>query len=191
MSQAYQRHKNRRAFKGCLLMFCAALFSAQAQTPAPSIQPVWKTSKNSLANHQTPPASPHLSPAPSAQESLHQAQPLALLAAARRVYVKSNSIWVKRKSIEDALMKKKGFLEMGYILVKELAEADLKLEVDHAALTLRYPFTVTHVKTQIIVATGTVYSLRLLNDVPGDTADSFVTQAKAARAAVGAPLTRP
>ena len=117
-----------------------------------------------------------------------QLTPVELLASARTIYIKSNSVWVKRKSIEDALMKKKGFLELGYAIVKDLSEADLKLEVDHTALTLRYPFTVTHMKSQIVVASGTVISLRILNDVPGDTAGSFVKQAKAARtASVTAP----
>jgi hypothetical protein len=113
--------------------------------------------------------------------------PVELLASARTIYIKSNSVWVKRKSIEDSLMKKKGFLELGYAIVKDLSEADLKLEVDHTALTLRYPFTVTHMKSQIVVASGTVISLRILNDVPGDTAASFVKQAKAARAAATKP----
>jgi hypothetical protein len=51
-------------------------------------------------------------------------------------------------------------------------------------LTLRYPFTITHMQTQVVVASGTVHSLRILNDVPGDTAGSFMKQVKAARAAV-------
>ena len=109
--------------------------------------------------------------------------PAQLLAMSRTIFVRSHSAYVRRKSIEDSLMKKKGFLELGYVVVKDEADADLLLEVDHTALTLRYPFTVTHRKTQVLVASGTVHSLRLLNDVPGDTAASFVKQAKAARTA--------
>jgi hypothetical protein len=124
---------------------------------------------------------PTVDPAVPAQEAEPGLNPLALLASSRTIYVQSHSIYVKRKSIEDALMKKKGFLEMGYAIVKDLAQADMKLEVDHTPLTLRYPYTVTHMKTQVVVATGTVHSLRILNDVPGDTADSFVQQARAAR----------
>jgi hypothetical protein len=129
-------------------------------------------------------------PLTTTQETPQNVNPLALLAQAKTIFVKSNSLWVKRKSIEDSLMKKKGFLEMGYAVVKDLSEADLKLEVDHTALTLRYPYTVTHLRTQVVVATGTVHSLRILNDVPGDTADSFVKQAKAARIATGATASK-
>jgi hypothetical protein len=119
-----------------------------------------------------------------AETAVHEPTAVELLASARTIYVKSNSVWVKRKAIEDALLKNKSFIALGYSVSKDLSEADLKLEVDHSPLTLRYPFTVTHTRTQIVVASGTVISLRILNDVPGDTASSFVKQVKAARAAV-------
>lgn len=130
------------------------------------------------------PAAPVEMKAPPKQEETRLLTPVELLASSRTIFVKSTSVWVKRKAIEDALMKKKEFLALGYSIVKDLAEADLKLEVDHTPLTLRYPFTVTHMRTQVVVASGTVHSLRILNDVPGDTAGSFMKQAKAARAAV-------
>lgn len=206
MSQKTSNHKRNGNRLTIPYLAALLLLAASAITPAqntkPSTQELWRTSKSlkatttiesappqstlsqSAAPQSVPPGTPQ-SPAP-----VLAPHPLELLASARTIYVQSHSVYVRRKSIEDALMKKKGFLEMGYAIVKDLSEADLKLEVDHTALTLRYPYTVTHLKTQIVVATGTVHSLRFLNDVPGDTADSFVKQAKAARAATGVPAAR-
>lgn len=196
------------ASKGAAYLLRSAKSSQQQTT---STQQIWKATKNSTAVTNTPvttqdvwqtgksavppeikTASAENTPVliepqtPVIQELEHPLTPVERLASSRTIFIKSNSLWVKRKSIEDALMKKKEFLALGYAIVKDVSEADLKLEVDHTALTVRYPFTVTHVRTEIVVATGTVHSLRILNDVPGDTADSFVKQAKAARATVPA-----
>jgi hypothetical protein len=190
----------------------AALFLLRSAKQAPqqnnSTQQLWKASKASTAAQNNEPANtrdlwatmkgeanqaakvapsetssaPNEMTSVATKESARPLTPAELLASSRTIFIKSNSVWVKRKSIEDSLMKKKGFLELGYAITKDLSEADLKLEVDHTALTLRYPFTVTHMQTQIVVASGTVISLRILNDVPGDTANSFVKQARAARA---------
>jgi hypothetical protein len=194
------------ASRGAIYLLHAAKKSRQQNQ---STQQVWKASKDSTAVAKNGPvntkdlwlagknaATPEMKNAPAesvsvpveakaqaTQEPARLLTPVELLASSRTIYIKSNSVWVKRKSIEDALMKKKEFLALGYAIVKDLSEADLKLEVDHTALTLRYPFTVTHMRTQTVVASGTVHSLRILNDVPGDTAGSFVKQAKAARAA--------
>jgi hypothetical protein len=196
------------ASRGALYLLHAA---KKAQQQSPSSQQAWKASKTSASTAQNPPAttkdvwlagksaatSEAKTPPPETLSAANDVKPVAsaetarpltpveLLASARTVFVKSNSVWVKRKSIEDALMKKKEFLAMGYAIVKDLSEADLKLEVDHTPLTLRYPFTVTHMQTQVVVASGTVHSLRILNDVPGDTAGSFIKQAKKARLAPG------
>lgn len=196
-----------RASRGALYLLHSA---KKARQQNPSIQQAWKASKTSTSRAQSVPATTgdlwlagksaataeaqttlpeavvaadDLKPVTTA-ETARPLTPVELLASARTIFVKSNSVWVKRKSIEDALMKKKEFLAMGYSIVKDLSGADLKLEVDHTPLTLRYPFTVTHIETQVVVATGTVHSLRILNDVPGDTAGSFVKQAKKARGAV-------
>ncbi len=196
MNQKTSNHKmsvNHLAIP-CLAALLILLLSASSITPAqnakPSTQELWKASKSLKATTTNESVLPQSAAVETPQQPTLAPHPLELLASARTIYVQSHSVYVRRKSIEDALMKKKGFLEMGYAIVKDLSEADLKLEVDHTALTLRYPYTVTHLKTQIVVATGTVHSLRFLNDVPGDTADSFVKQAKAARAATGVPAAR-
>jgi hypothetical protein len=160
--------------------------TAAANNAPVNTKDLWLAGKNAVTSEmKTTPVENNSAPvetqAPIMQESARPLTPMELLASARTIYIKSNSVWVKRKSIEDALMKKKEFLALGYAIVKDLSEADLKLEVDHTPLTLRYPYTVTHIRTQVVVASGTVHSLRILNDVPGDTAGSFVKQAKAAR----------
>jgi hypothetical protein len=193
------------AFRGGFYLARAAKKARQQDNAS---QQAWKASKTSAAGVRSAPvngkdlwlagksaATPEAAAAPAEklaapvevnpapkQESAQPLNPAELLAAARTIFVRSTSVWVKRKSIEDALMKKKEFRAMGLAIVKDVSEADLKLEVDHTPLTLRYPFTVTHIGTQAVVATGTVHSLRILNDVPGDTAGSFLKQVKAARA---------
>lgn len=108
--------------------------------------------------------------------------PKEMLSQARSIFVRSNTGFLKRKTLEDRLLKRKDFQQFGLVITKAEYGADLIMEVDHNHLTFRFPFTVKDSKTSIVVASGNVSSL-LFRTVAGKIADSFMKQFKAARAA--------
>jgi hypothetical protein len=100
---------------------------------------------------------------------------------------------MKRKSLEAALLDRKGFTELGFVITKEesladLILADLIIDVDHARLQTRFPFSVVDTKTRTVVASGNVSSL--FGTVAGKIANSFIKQARKARQVAGSSSKR-
>jgi hypothetical protein len=106
--------------------------------------------------------------------------PKEILSQARTIFVRSNTGFLRRKALEDRLLKRKDFQQFGLVITKAEYGADLIMEVDHNHLSFRFPFTVKDPKTSIVVASGNVSSL-LFRTVAGKIADSFMKQFKAAR----------
>ena len=104
--------------------------------------------------------------------------PKALLASARTIYVNSQSAFVKNKAMISALNDHKELREYGLAVTDSASTADLMLSIDRAPFTIEYSFTVIHLRTRIIVASGHVNSL--FGTVPGKVASSFAKQLKAA-----------
>ena len=89
----------------------------------------------------------------------------------RRVFVRSKSLLVRAAVVEDKLLKRSEFTQLGFVITREESDADLIFELRHDLLT-KYVFSVVDVRTQIVVASGKVSSLG--GTVAGKVAKRFV-----------------
>jgi hypothetical protein len=78
--------------------------------------------------------------------------------AGRRVFVRSTSLLVRGAVVEDKLLKRPEFQQLGFVITRELSEADLILELRHDLFTM-YVFTVVDAKTELLLASGKLSSL--------------------------------
>ena len=78
--------------------------------------------------------------------------------SARRVYVRSKSLLVRAAVVEDKLLKRPEFKQLGLSITRDESDADIILELRHDLLTM-YVFTVVEVKTQTVIAGGKLSSL--------------------------------
>ncbi len=78
--------------------------------------------------------------------------------AGRRVFVRSNSLLVRGAVVEDKLLKRPEFQQLGFVITRELSDADLVLELRHDLFTM-YVFTVVDAKTETVLASGKLSSL--------------------------------
>jgi hypothetical protein len=76
----------------------------------------------------------------------------------RRVLVHSTSLLVRGATVEDKLLKHSEFKRAGFVITRDLTEADLVLELRHDLLTM-YVFTVVDAKTLTVIAGGKLSSL--------------------------------
>jgi hypothetical protein len=96
---------------------------------------------------------------------------IAEFEATRRVFVRSKSLLVRAAVMEDKLLKRPEFTQLGFVITRDEADADLILELRHDLLT-KYVFSVVDVKTQTVVVSGKVSSLG--GTVAGKVAKRFV-----------------
>lgn len=91
--------------------------------------------------------------------------------APRRVFVRSKSLLVRAAVVEDKLLKRPEFKQLGFVITRDESDADLILELRHDLLT-KYVFSVVDVRTQTVQASGKVSSLG--GTVAGKVAKRFV-----------------
>ena len=89
----------------------------------------------------------------------------------RRVFVRSKSLLVRAAVVEDKLLKRPEFAQLGFVITREESDADLIFELRHDLLT-KYVFSVVDAKTQTLLASGKVSSLG--GTVAGKVAKRFV-----------------
>lgn len=76
----------------------------------------------------------------------------------RRVLVRSKSLLVRAAVVEDKLLKRAEFKELGFVITRDDSDADIILELRHDLLT-KYVFSVVDVRTQTVIASGKLSSL--------------------------------
>lgn len=181
-----------------LLLFCllgAAQRVAAQSNALPAPQPVTTPTESKSEPAVTGPAkSPEVveaapgysesGPAPAPRPSRCDGVPRDLdaqtaLKTAHTIFIRSRAPWVRAHEIEDGLLKKRGFSELGFTITRNEGEADLVLELGHKYMTTRFFFTVVESCSQSVVASGSVSSL--FGTVHGKVADSFVKQVRRAR----------
>ncbi len=93
--------------------------------------------------------------------------------AQRKVFVRSKALLVKASVVEDKLMKRPEFAEMGLVLTRDPIDADIILELRHDVLT-KYVYAAVDARTQVVLAGGKVSSLG--GTVAGKVAKRFLKQ---------------
>ena len=89
----------------------------------------------------------------------------------RRVFVRSTALLVRAAVVEDKLLKRSEFKQLGFVITREESDADLILELRHDLLT-KYVFSVVEVRTHTVLISGKVSSLG--GTVAGKVAKRFV-----------------
>lgn len=93
--------------------------------------------------------------------------------AQRKVFVRSKALLVKASVVEDKLMKRTEFAQMGLVLTRDPIDADIILELRHDILT-KYVYSAVDARTQVVLAGGKVSSLG--GTVAGKVAKRFLKQ---------------
>ena len=93
--------------------------------------------------------------------------------ASRRVFVRSKSLLVRAAVVEDKLLKRPEFRQLGFSITRDQSDADIILELRHDLLT-KYVFSVVEVKTQTVIVGGKLSSLG--GTVAGKVAKRFVKE---------------
>lgn len=94
-------------------------------------------------------------------------------AAQRRVFVRSKALLVRAAVVENKLMKRAEFNQLGLVLTRNEGDADIILELRHDVLT-KYVYSAVDTRTQTVIAGGKVSSLG--GTVAGKVAKRFLKQ---------------
>ena len=94
-------------------------------------------------------------------------------AAQRKLFVRSEALLVRAAIVEDKLMKRAEFNQLGLVLTRNEADAHIILELRHDVLT-KYVYSAVDTRTQTVIAGGKVSSLG--GTVAGKVAKRFLKQ---------------
>ena len=94
-------------------------------------------------------------------------------AAQRKVFVRSEALLVRAAVVEDKLMKRAEFNQLGLVLTRNEGDAHIILELRHDVLT-KYVYSAVDTRTQTVIAGGKVSSLG--GTVAGKVAKRFLRQ---------------
>ncbi|HEU4391854.1 MAG TPA: hypothetical protein VFV34_28970 [Blastocatellia bacterium] len=82
--------------------------------------------------------------------------PTDLLRAARTVFVRSETVFLKPAQLEHDLRSLKEFEAMGLMIVKDQSVADLVVNLDRPLFTYTFTFTVTNSQNSVLLMSGKV-----------------------------------
>ena len=91
----------------------------------------------------------------------------------RKVFVRSKALLVRAAVVENKLMKRSEFNQLGLTVTRNEADADIILELRHDVLT-KYIYSAVDTRTQTVLAGGKVSSLG--GTVAGKVAKRFLKQ---------------
>jgi len=104
-----------------------------------------------------------------------------ILRAARVIYIRSNSVFFKPSTLENALLRREEFQEWGMEITRDQADADLIIEVDRKLFTTSFVYSVILPRAHRVLASGRVNSIG--GTVEGKISDSFIKRLRQIRAA--------
>ncbi len=104
-----------------------------------------------------------------------------MLRTARSVYVRSNTVFVKAPEVEDSLRKRKEFRAWGMMVTRNLADADLVIEIERKSLTRRFTFTVLDARSMTVLTSGKTRSVLFGKKIHNKVAEKFANRVKTVR----------
>ena len=107
--------------------------------------------------------------------------PATLMRTARVVLVRSNTVFVSAKEVEDSLRKRKEFRAWGMSITRSDADADLIIEIERRAFTRRFAFSVLDPRTMLVVTSGKTRSVLFGKKIPNKIAEKFANRIKVVR----------
>jgi hypothetical protein len=107
--------------------------------------------------------------------------PATVLRKARFVMVRSDSIFVSGPEVEASLLKRKEFKAWGMVITRNVAQADLIIEIRRRSLTRRFTFSVIDPRTSEVVASGKTRSVFLGKKISNKIAEKFANRVKVYR----------
>jgi len=99
-------------------------------------------------------------------------------ASPKRIFVRSKALLVRAAVVEEKLLKRKEFSQLGLAITRDVSDADVILELRHDVLT-KYVYSAVDTRTQTVLAGGKVSSLG--GTVAGKVAKRFVKQLQQGR----------
>ncbi|MGH9767740.1 MAG: caspase family protein, partial [Blastocatellia bacterium] len=82
--------------------------------------------------------------------------PTELFRAAKTIHIRSKTIYLRQKLLEDELLKQPGFQDLGLKIVPAPTEADLVVDVTLPFLTWMWTYVVTHQSSNTPIANGKI-----------------------------------
>ena len=107
--------------------------------------------------------------------------PATVLRTARRILVRSKTVFVKDSEVEDSLRKRKEFAAWGMIITRNEIDADLIIEIERKSLTRRFTFTVLDPRTMTVLTSGKTRSVLFGKKIPNKIAEKFTNRVKVVR----------